>query len=80
MSERAETLGRRVELRQQRARLVAECEALRDSMRRLLPLEEEVSALEQEKILTTAVALNQSLLELAETNKKLHVLNRVLGE
>ena len=79
MSERAENMGRLVELDRTRKRLAAECEALRDSLRRLLPLAEDVSALDREKILTSAVALDQSLLELAGVDKKLAILNRELG-
>lgn len=80
MSERAETLGRRVELRQQRLRLVTECDALRDRLRRALPLEEEAGDLDRDAILQTALALHQSAEELAGVDKKLTVLNRVLGE
>jgi hypothetical protein len=80
MSEHAENLGRRVEFRRDRARLAAECEALRDSLRRALPVVDEVSTLDRDKILATAVALEQSLIELAGVDKKLHVLNRELGE
>lgn len=80
MSERAENLGRRVELRRERLRLVAECEALRDRLRRELPTVEEVAALDREKILATAVALDQSLFELAGLDRKLSILNRELGD
>ena len=80
MSEYQENIGRRVELRQQRLRLVAECEALRDRLRRLLPLEEDVHCLDREVILTTAVAFDQSALELADVNKKLGVLDSILGK
>ena len=80
MSERAENLGRRVELRREAARLTAECEALRDQLRRALPLVEDVDSLNRDQILNTALALNQSLLELDGVNKKIDVLNRELGE
>jgi hypothetical protein len=79
MSERAENEGRRVELRRERLRLVAECESLRDDLRRALPTFEEVETLDREKILSRAVALDQSLLELAALDKKLAVLDRQLG-
>ena len=79
MSEYQENIGRRVELRQQRLRLVAECEALRDRLRRLLPLDEDVHGLDRDAILNTAVAFDQSALELAEVDKKLGVLDSILG-
>ena len=79
MSERAENMGRQVLLRQERQRLAAEGEALRDSLRRLLPLAEDVGGLDREKILCAAVALEQSLLELAVIDKKLAILSRELG-
>lgn len=80
MSERAENLGRRVELRRERQRLAVECEALRDSLRRALPVVEEVGGLDREKILSAALALDQSLVELAGVDKKIAILNRELGE
>ena len=79
MSERVENMGRHVEYRREQKRLVAECEALRDSLRRALPIVEDVSGIDREKMLSTAVALDQSLLELAGVNKKLAVLDRELG-
>ena len=79
MSERAENLGRRVELRREAKRLTAECEALRDSLRRALPVVEDVAGLDREKILSSAVALDQSLLELEGVRKKITVLTRELG-
>lgn len=80
MSERVENMGRREELRRERLRLASECEVLRDGLRRELPVAEDVGSLDREKILNIAVALNQSLLELAGVNKKLVILNRELGD
>lgn len=79
MSERVEKMGRQVEYRQESKRLTTECEALCDSLRRALPLAEEMDTLDRDKILTLAVALNQSLLELAGVNRKLEILSRDLG-
>ena len=79
MSEYLEAVGRREEHKLQQARLVAECEALRDSLRRLLPLGEDVHALDREKILQTALALDQSICELGEIKKKLNVIGEFLG-
>lgn len=80
MSEYQENIGRRVELRQQRLRLVAECEALRERLRRLLPLEVDVHCLDHEAILNTSIAFDQSAIELAEVDKKLNVLDSILGK
>ncbi len=79
MSERTENLGRHVELRQQRLRLVAECEAMRGELRRALPPEEEVGGLDREKIINTALALANSLEELSGIDRKLDILARNLG-
>lgn len=80
MNERQMQLGRRVELRQERLRLAAEAEALRAGLRCQLPPEEEVAALDADSILQAALALNQTLVELAEVDRKLAVLARVLGD
>jgi len=80
MSERAEDLGRRHDLREQRKRLVAECEALRDRGRRFLHPADDIAALDREAFLHNAVALHQNLAELEGIDRKIAVLNRVLGE
>lgn len=80
MSERVENLGRREELRRDRLRLVAKCEALRDSLRGLMPIASDVADIDCDKMLNTAVALDQGLAELARINKQLAILNRELGE
>lgn len=79
MSERQENLGRRMELRHQRLRLVANGEALRDRLRKLLPVAEEIATINREKVLQAAIALDQALQELEEIDRKLAVLNDVLG-
>jgi hypothetical protein len=79
MGERHEMLGQRAELYPQRQRIRVECEALRDRLRGLLPLHEEVDALDGESILHTAIALQTSLAELAGLNRKIEILNRELG-
>lgn len=79
MSERLENIGKRAELKMERARLSTECESLRSSLRRALPPEEEVASLDSEKILNLALALNQSLTEFMAIDKKIRVLNDVLG-
>ncbi len=80
MTERLEKMGKRAELRQERTRLETECDALRSSLRRLLPAEEDAGDLNEEKILNTAISLNQSLAELKAIDKKLNVLNDILGD
>lgn len=80
MTERFEKMGKRAELRQERTRLEIECDALRSSLRRLLPVEEDAGELSEEKILNTAISLNQSLVELKAIEKKLNVLNDILGD
>ena len=80
MSEYQENIGRRVELRQQRLRLVAECEALRERLRRLLPLDADVHCLDHEAVLSAAIAFDQSALELTAVDRKLTVLDSILGK
>ena len=80
MSERLENIGLRADLRMQKTRLEAEVEALRDTLRRLLPKHEDVIELNGEKILNTAIALNTSLEELKGIQRKIAILNRELGE
>ena len=80
MSERHEMLGQRAALTPERQRLTVECEALRDTLRKALPLHEEVGALNGDKIATTAIALQNSLGELAGVNRKIDILSRELGE
>lgn len=80
MSERVEHLGQRVELRQQKRRLTAEVEALRDKLRRALPAHEEAETLKGEEILDTAIALKTSLDELTAVERKIAILTRELGD
>ncbi len=80
MSERLENIGLRADLRMQKTRLEAEVEALRDTLRRLLPKHEDVIELNGEKILNTAIALNTNLEELKGIQRKIAILNRELGE
>lgn len=80
MGERNEMLGQRAELKPKRLRIQTECAALRDRLRILLPIHEEVDALNGGDILTTAIALKTSLDELAGLNKKIGILNTFLGE
>ena len=79
MSERHEMLGQRAELKPACQRLTVECEALRDSLRKLLPLHEDVSVLNADKIVTTAIALQTSLGELAGVQRKIYILSQNLG-
>ena len=79
MSERLENMGKRAELKVERARLVTECDSLRSSLRRALPPEEEAANLDRDNILNLALALNQSLAELMSIDKKIGVLSDVLG-
>ncbi|HEU6436126.1 MAG TPA: hypothetical protein VE028_01585 [Nitratidesulfovibrio sp.] len=79
MSERAENLGRRVELRQQRQRLEAEVVALRDRLRRLLPVDADPTELKGEEVLQAAIALHTSLDELGGVARRIDILNRELG-
>lgn len=79
MSERHEMLGQRAELKPARQRLIVECEALRDSLRKMLPVHEEVSALNADKIVVTAIALQTSLGELAGVQRKIDILTQGLG-
>lgn len=79
MGERTENLGRRVELRQQRQRLEAEALALRDRLRRLLPVDDEPHGLDGEAILQAAIALHASLGELGGVVRRIDILNRELG-
>lgn len=80
MSERLENIGLRADLRMQKIRIETEVEALRDTLRRLLPKHEDVIELNGEKILNTAIALNTSLEELKGIQRKIAILNRELGE
>ena len=79
MGERHEMLGKRAELKPKRQRARVECEALRDRLRLALPVDEAVDALNGENILTTAIALKNSLDELAGMNRMIGVLNEQLG-
>ncbi len=78
-TERLEKMGKRAELRQERTRLETECDALRSALRRLLPPEEDPSCLDEDRILNTAATLNQSLTELKAVDRKLDVLDEILG-
>ena len=69
MSEYLEAVGRREEHKLQQARLVAECEALRDSLRRLLPLGEDVHALDREKIFKQPWRLTRASVSWAKSRK-----------
>ena len=80
MSERLENIGLRADLRMQKIRIETEVEALRDTLRRLLPKHEDVIELNGEKILNTAIALNTILEELKGIQRKIAILNRELGE
>ena len=80
MSEYTENVGRRTVLRQERLRLVAECEALRDRNRRFLNPVDDVTSIDREAFLAGAVALSQSLEELAGLDRRLAVLDSVLGK
>lgn len=80
MSERHELLGQRAELTGERLRLGVECEALRDTLRKLLPLHEDVDALNADKIVTTAIALQASLIELAGVRRKIDILTQEIGK
>lgn len=80
MSERHELLGERAALYPDRQRLEVECEALRDKLRRALPLHEEVKNLKGEEIVNTAIALNASIVELAGINRKIDILDGQLGK
>lgn len=79
MSERHEMLGQRAELKPERLRLTVECEALRDSLRKLLPVHEEIHALNADKIVTTAIALQNSLVELTGVQRRIDILTQHLG-
>ena len=79
MRERHEMLGERAELKPKQQRLQVECEALRDRLRSVLPLHEEVDALDGQNILNTAIALANSLDELSGINKKIKILENNLG-
>ena len=80
MSERLENIGLRADLRMQKTRIETEVEALRDTLRRLLPKHEDAVELNGEKILNTAIALNTSLEELKNIQRKIAILSRELGE
>ena len=80
MSERLENIGLRADLRMQKIRIETEVEALRDTLRRLLPKHEDAVELNGEKILNTAIALNTSLEELKNIQRKIAILSRELGE
>lgn len=80
MSERHEMLGQRAELTGERSRLTVECEAMRDTLRRLLPPHEEVNTLDKDKIATTAIALQNSLGELQGVERKIKILSQNLGD
>lgn len=79
MSERTENLGKRVELRQERLRLVSQAEALRSQIRRRLPVDEDVAGIDDEAVLASAISLGQVLTELRGLDKRLAVLDRELG-
>lgn len=79
MSERHELLGQRAELKPERQRLAVECEALRDKLRRHLPLHEEIGTLDAEAIARTAIALATSLGELTSIQRKIGILDKELG-
>lgn len=79
MSERHEMLGQRAELKPTRQRLIVECEALRDALRKLLPVHEKVNTLDADKIVTTAIALQTSLGELAGVQRMIDALTQALG-
>ena len=76
---RHEWLGERSELKLQRQRLEVNCEAVRDSLLRLLPTHEPVLALDVEKIVNTAIALSTSVGELAGIQRKIGILEEKLG-
>lgn len=80
MSERHEMLGQRAELNQKSILFNAECESLRDTLRGLLPVHEDVQILNADKIATTAIALQSNLGELAGVTRKIAILSRALGD
>lgn len=80
MSERQAMMGHRVELRQKRQRQAVNCEALRDKLRGLLSLVEDVETLDEDAILDTAVVLNTEIAALRLLDRKLGILGRELGE
>jgi hypothetical protein len=80
MSEYAENLGRRVELRQKRLQIVAQCEALRDQNRRILNPVDDVSCIDRDAYLSSSVALHQSLEELAALDRQLAKIDSILGK
>jgi hypothetical protein len=72
-------LGDRAELLPKQKRLQVECEALRDRLRSVLPVHIAVDGLDGDEILDTALAIKQSLSELAEVNRMITILERQLG-
>lgn len=79
MSEYTENLGRQLTYKRERLRIETKCNALRDSLRRALPVEEEAAKLDGATILQTALALEQSLGELAEMDRRLGVIDGLIG-
>jgi hypothetical protein len=79
MRERNEMLGEHAELKPKRLRLRIECEALRDTLRAVLPLHKEVGDLAGETILNTAIALQSNLAELAGVDRMIAILEEQLG-
>lgn len=79
MSERQKMLGQHVELRQERAKNARACEALRDSLRSLLPVAGDISTVDRDTMLDTAAALHGALADLEVKDKGLAILRRELG-
>lgn len=79
MNERMEMLGQRADLKPKYQMLATECEALRDSLRMLLPVHEEVKQLNGDSIAIAAVALQKKLVELNGMKRKIDILTEQLG-
>jgi hypothetical protein len=78
MGERHEMLDLLVELTFERQRIEVVCEALRDSLQRIVPPNGPVNELDGEKIANTAIALHARLKELASIRIREEVARRAL--
>lgn len=79
MSERAEHMGQREELRRVRKIVEAEAASHRDSIRAALPLTGDIADIDAEYVMALGISLNEKILELRGVNKKIAILERELG-
>ena len=73
-------VGKREMLKRQRVRQQATVEALRDKLRDLLPVVEDVQTIDGNAVLDVAASFQMEKADLDNINRQLAVVNRELGE